>query len=70
MLLQELLPAPPTTTAEALEIFDASPAVEPGFMPATVELVTSLGALAPGTRTAPMTRSAALTASSRSSEDE
>lgn len=32
MLLQELLPAPPTTTAEALEIYDAAPAVEPGFM--------------------------------------
>lgn len=32
MLLQELLPAPPTTTVEALEIFDAAPAVEPDFM--------------------------------------
>lgn len=32
MLLQELLPAPPTTAAEALEIFDAAPAVEPDFM--------------------------------------
>ncbi|MEN4447123.1 DUF4334 domain-containing protein [Mycobacterium sp. SM3041] len=32
MLLQELLPAPPTTAAQALEIFDAAPAVEPDFM--------------------------------------
>ena len=29
MLLQELLPAPPTTTAEALEIFDAAPPYRP-----------------------------------------
>lgn len=32
MLLQELLPTPPTTTADALTIFDAAPAVEPDFM--------------------------------------
>lgn len=32
MLLQELLPTPPTTTDAALEIFDAAPAVEPDFM--------------------------------------
>ena len=32
MLLEELLPTPPTTTAEALAIFDAAPAVEPDFM--------------------------------------
>jgi hypothetical protein len=35
MLLQELLPAPPTTAAAALEIFDAAPAVEPDFMVGT-----------------------------------
>lgn len=32
MLLQELLPTAPTTTAAALEIFDAAPAVQPDFM--------------------------------------
>ncbi|MUL67272.1 hypothetical protein BOO86_22550 [Mycobacterium sp. CBMA 234] len=32
MLLQELLPSPPTTAADALDIFDAAPAVEPDFM--------------------------------------
>jgi len=32
MLLTELLPTPPTTTAEALEIFDAAEAVDPDFM--------------------------------------
>ena len=32
MLLQQLLPTVPTTTAEALAIFDAAEAVEPEFM--------------------------------------
>jgi GXWXG protein/Domain of unknown function (DUF4334) len=32
MLLQELLPTPPTTTAEALDVFDAAEAVDPEFM--------------------------------------
>jgi|SRR5690242_4196051 GXWXG protein/uncharacterized protein DUF4334 len=32
MLLQELLPSVPTTTDEALEVFDAAEAVDPTFM--------------------------------------
>jgi hypothetical protein len=32
MLLQELLPTPPATTAEALEVFDAAGAIAPEFM--------------------------------------
>ncbi|MDH6244921.1 DUF4334 domain-containing protein [Mycobacterium sp. OTB74] len=32
MLLQEILPTPPSSTAEALELFDAADAVEPDFM--------------------------------------
>lgn len=32
LLLDEVLPSPPTTTADALALFDDAPAVEPDFM--------------------------------------
>lgn len=32
MLAQDVLPTVPTTTAEALDVFDAAPAVDPDFM--------------------------------------
>ncbi len=43
---------------------EMSTTTDPGFMPATMASVTRCGASAPGTSTAPMTRSAAATVSS------